>query len=52
MDIETKILIAVGLLIGTYFIGYRTGTAHMYRVYGDVMSAEALMYLAHKDNEA
>lgn len=48
-------LVRVGLLfvIGgiTFYAGYLWGTRNMISIYGDVMSAEAIAYLAALDEE-
>lgn len=52
MKKENQIALTIGLMLFAYGMGVLSSRRQMYQAYGDVMSAEALMYLAHRDNEA
>lgn len=49
MHPSTQILILVGAMLGTFVLGYSLGSKAMSNAYGEVLSAEALVYLAAKD---
>ena len=46
------LIVLLGVGAFTFWLGYRTGISQMREAYGDVVSYEALAYLAIKDGES